>query len=278
MSKITVIGIVGQTIFMEVDHFHREGETLETEKAHFEYGAKGFNQALAAARMGAEVSFISPVGEDIYNDIDALCKEEGIMPCLVKKAGNSSFGCVLTDKSGANRVSVFKGVNLCESDIDAFENEIKSSDILLLNNELPEAVNLRAASIAKEAGVKVILNPAPYRKTSKELLDSVYLFTPNECEAEGLEDYKNVIQTLGKNGCFIKPENKLIPSIKVKAVDTTGAGDTFNGVLAADLSVGKPVSEAVKIATVAAGISVTRKGAASSVPYRKEIELFLEEK
>ncbi len=271
MNKVAVIGIVGKTIFMSVDHFHSEGETLETEEAHYEYGAKGFNQAVAAARMGAEVSFLSPVGEDIYEDIVALCKRENIRPYLVKKEGNSSFGCVLTDRSGANRVSVYKGVNLSPEDISPFEEEIKNADLLLLNNEIPEEVNLQAAIAAEKYQTKVILNPAPARKTSRALKDRVYLFTPNECEGEGLEEYPNVVQTLGAAGCLIKESGEVIPAEKVKTVDTTGAGDTFNGALAAELAAGKPLAEGARTAVKAAGLSVTKRGAATSAPYRKEL-------
>lgn len=272
MNKVVVIGIVGKTIFMSVDHFHAEGETLEATKAHYEYGAKGFNQAVAASRMGAEVSFIAPVGTDIYEDVLLLCKEEGIRPCLVAMDGVSSFGCVLTDKRGANQVTVYKGVNLSSDDIVAFEKEIENADVLLINNEIPEKVNLIAVRLAKKYDVKVILNPAPFRRTSKEILDNVYLFTPNECEAEGLEEYTNVIQTLGSEGCFIKAEQKIVPSIKVKAIDTTGAGDTFNGVLAAELAIGRTIHEAIETAVKASGYSVTKKGVIGAIPWRKDIK------
>ncbi len=271
MSKITVIGIAGQTIFMELERFHREGETLETDKAHFEYGAKGFNQALACARMGASVSFVCPVADDIYNDIEALCRNEGIKPCLAKKHGISSFGCVLTDAEGANRVTVYKGVNLNAEDILSFENEIKDSDILLLNNEINEDANLSALRLAKKHGVKVILNPAPCRKIHEELLCDVFLFTPNESETQGLEKCRNVIETLGKNGCYIRSEGIRIPAKNVNAIDTTGAGDTFNGVLASELASGKDIIAAARTAVTASGISVTRKGAAASIPFKAEI-------
>ncbi len=271
MSKVAVIGIVGNTIFMSVDHFHKQGETLETNDAHFEFGAKGFNQALAAVRFGAEVSFLSPVGEDYHNEILNLCKRENITPFLIKKKEHTSFGCVLTDKAGANRVTVYKGAQLTVDDLKVFESEIQKADVLLLNNEIDESVNLRASEIAEKYGVKIVLNPAPARKTSKKLLDRVYLFTPNESESLGLEDYVNVIQTLGNKGCYIKQKNKIIPPTQDKAIDTTGAGDTFNGVLAWGIASGMDIEESVKYAVKASGKSVTKKGASTSIPYKNEI-------
>ncbi len=273
MSRVAVIGIVGQTIFMQVERFHIGGETVETENAHFEYGAKGFNQALAAARMGTEVSFLCPLGEREINDVTELCEKENIKPFIAKKDAPTSFGCVITDKTGANRVTVYRGAALLPEDIEIFANEIKNADILLLTNEVAESVNLAAARIAAEHGVRVILNPAPARKTSRELLDLVYLFIPNEFEAEGLEAYENVIQTLGEGGCFIRAAKKAVPAIKVKAVDTTGAGDTFCGALAAELASGQDLNAAVGIAVAAASLSVTRRGAATSIPYKYEIKI-----
>ncbi len=271
MSKIAVIGIVGKTIFMEVEAFHKGGETIETEKAHFEYGAKGFNQALAAVRMGADVSFLCPVGDDYYEDILKLCEGEGISPYIVKKDCPTSFGCVITNAEGANHVTVFKGASLSAEDIVCFEEEIRTADILLLTNEIGEDVNLAAVKLAKKYGTKIILNPAPTRATSKEILDAVYLFTPNEFEICGLENYTNVIQTMGDKGCYIRSTGTMIPATKVKAVDTTGAGDCFNGTLAAELAFGKELSDAAKTAVRASGISVTRRGAATSIPFRDEI-------
>ncbi len=271
MSRVAVIGIVGQTIFMQVDHFHIGGETVETEKAHFEYGAKGFNQALAAARMGAEVSFLCPLGEREIYDVTALCEKENIKPFIVKKDAPTSFGCVITDKTGANRVTVYKGATLAPEDIKIFEDEIKNADILLLTNEIAEEVNLTAAKTAAEHGTKVILNPAPARKTAMALLDLIYLFLPNEFEADGLDNYTNVIQTLGERGCYIRATGETVPAVKVKAVDTTGAGDTFCGTLAAALALGKSIESATKTAVLSSSISVTRRGAATSIPYKKEI-------
>ncbi len=271
MNKVSVIGIVGNSVFLPVEKFHVGGETVEASDARFELGGKGFNQAVAAARMGAEVSFFAAVGEDSYEKIEAFLKNEGIKAVLVKKDTPTAFAAIVTDRSGANRVTVYQGAQLEASDVEEFKSEIEKSDILLINNEVDESVNIAASEIAEASGVKIILNPAPARKTDKALLDRVYLFTPNEHEAEGLEDYPNVIQTLGKHGCLIKSEDKIIPPTSDKAIDTTGAGDTFNGALAAMVADGKSLDDSVAVAVRASGKSVTRRGAVTSIPYRNEI-------
>ncbi len=268
MSKVTVIGIVGNSVFLPVENFHIGGETVEASDAHFEYGGKGFNQAVAAARFGAEVTFIAAVGNDGFDGIYKFLCNENIKPCLVKKDTPTAFAAIVTDKSGLNRVTVFQGAQLEPDDLEKFSDEIKNADVLLINNEVAESVNISATDTANG---KIILNPAPVRKTSKEFLDKIDIFTPNEHEAEGLEEYNNIIQTLGKDGCLIKSENTIVPPTDDKAIDTTGAGDTFNGVLACEIAKGKSLKSAVEIAVKASGKSVTRKGAVSSIPYKNEI-------
>lgn len=274
MSRIAVIGIVGNSVFLEVDKFHVGGETVESKSVHFELGGKGFNQAVAAARYGAEVSFLAAVGEDGIDSVSSFMKNEGIESVLVKKAESTAFAAIVTDAEGANRVTVYQGAQLSAEDVSLFREQIASADILLINNEVSEEVNEAAVKIAKASGVKVILNPAPQRKCSDYILESIDLFTPNEHETEGLENKENVIVTVGKRGCLIRSENnKNIPALKVgKVVDTTGAGDTFNGVLAAAIGDGRSLSEAAEEANAASSLGVTRKYAVSSIPTKKEIE------
>ena len=146
------------------------------------------------------------------------------------------------------------------------------ADILLLNNEVPPEVNLLAARIARKHGTRVILNPAPARVLEPELAELVWLFTPNEHERSMVEDRRNLLVTLGGDGCFLKEMDKTLPAAKVSAVvDTTGAGDTFNGVLAAELAEGADLERAAHRAMLAAGISVTRPYAATAIPYREEL-------
>ncbi len=272
MSKIAVIGLVGNSAFLSVEEFHKGGETVVAKEIHFEPGGKGYNQAVAAARFGAEVSFLGAVGEDYFAEAKSFSEKENIKPYLIKKDGMTAYASIITDKFGATHVTVYQGVSLSEKDVDAFENEIKIADVLLLNNEVSEEVNEKAAKIAKENGVMIIMNPAPYREISEFLKDSVSYFTPNEHETKGLESKNNLVVTLGEKGCFIKEKNKLVQAIKVKAVDSTGAGDTFNGVFASMLGDGENVETAVRYATVAAGLSVSKKHAVSSIPKKEEIE------
>ncbi len=269
MKKVTVIGIVGNSVFLPVENFHIGGETVEATDAHFEYGGKGFNQAVAAARFGAQVDFIAAVGKDGFDGIHAFLKQEGITPHLVQKHTPTAFAAIVTDKTGANRVTVFQGAQLTPEDIQACRDSIENCDILLLNNEVEEAVNAAALELVDSAAV--ILNPAPARPTVKEILDKVSIFTPNEHEAEGLEHYPNVVQTLGSKGCLLKETGEIIPACTAKAADTTGAGDTFNGILAACLSENMDIKKAAAYAVKGSGISVTRKGAVSSIPTRDEI-------
>ena len=273
MSKIAVIGIVGNSVFLPVERFHVGGETVEASDVHFEPGGKGFNQAVAAARFGAEVAFLGAVGGDFFESADSFLKNEGIRSCLaLKRDKKTAFAAIVTEASGANRVTVYQGAELSPEDVLGFADEIQSADILLLNNEVPEAVNLEAVRIARAAGVFVILNPAPARATDSYILDTVDLFTPNEHETLGLEDKKNVIVTLGKRGSRDSECGEIIPPFDFgSAVDTTGAGDTFSGVLAAALAEGANRRAAIRLATAASSLGVTRKYAVSSIPDRDEI-------
>lgn len=276
MSKIAVIGLVGNSAFLSVDKFHEGGETVHARSVHFEPGGKGYNQAVAAARYGAEVSFLGAVGEDGYESIRAFSKAEGIDAVLVKKDDATAFATIITNAEGANQVTVYPGARLDAADVALFERQIAEADVLLINNEVLEEVNVRAVEIAKANGTRVILNPAPARKTSPYILENVSLFTPNEHETEGLENKTNLIVTLGAKGCLLKETGEIVPAVHVgETVDTTGAGDTFNGVLAVMLAEGAPLREAAERASVASGIGVTRKFAASSIPNKEDIEKYI---
>lgn len=273
MSKVAVIGIVGNSVFLPVEKFHVGGETVEAKSVHFELGGKGFNQAVAAARYGVSVSFLAAVGKDCYDTVKEFLDNEKIDGTLIEKQKNTAFAAIVTDAKGSNRVTVYQGAQLLAEDVAVFENAIKNADILLLNNEVAEEVNVKAIEIAKRYGIKIILNPAPARKTCDYILQNVDLFTPNEHETLGLEEKENVIMTVGKRGCVVKKGNKTIPAVEIgSVVDTTGAGDTFNGVLAATLAEGQDLINAVMTANLASSIGVTRKYAVSSIPTRKEIE------
>lgn len=276
MHKIAVIGMVGNSAFLSVPAFHKAGETVAATAIHFEPGGKGFNQAVAAARFGAEVSFLGAVGAECYDEIVAFLKKDGITPVLPRKDEPTAYAAILTDAKGANRVTVYQGARLAEADVERFAACIAQADILLLNNEVPQTVNSRAIDIAKKHGTKVILNPAPSVSLSADILERVDLFTPNEHELSGLEEHDNVVVTLGDKGCLVKETGETVPAVKQKKViDTTGAGDTFNGVLAAGLASGMPMKDAVLTAVAAAGVSVTRPYAATAIPYAAEVADYL---
>ena len=275
MAKISVIGICGNSVFMTVDGFHRSGETVVANSTFEEIGGKGINQAIAAARMGAQVSFLTAVGNDADGE---KCRQtacaEGIDGYFAVKQGmRTTFAFILTDKHGENRVTEYVGAELTREDVLGFADQIAQSDILLLQHEVPAEVNEAAIAIAAEHCVRVILNPAPIREINPSIADKIFAVTPNEHEKQGIAHLKfpNCITTLGKDGCSIN-DMEFIKAWPVNAVDTTGAGDTFNGVLAVCLAEGMDMKSACKCAVTASGISVTRHGVLASIPNREEIE------
>ena len=275
MAKISVIGICGNSIFMNVDHFHEKGETLQAINVFEEIGGKGINQAVACAKMGAEVSFLGAIGDDVDGKkCRQTVNDYGINDFLVIKKGmKTTFAVILTDKNGENQVTGFRNAELTAEDVLCFEDEIASSDILLLQQEVPEEVNETAVEMANKHNIRVILNPAPIRKIPNKIIESVFVVTPNEQEKKAIDidRFKNVITTLGSKGCSIN-DKTCIKAIKVRPVDTTGAGDTFNGVLSVCLAEGKDFGTACKYAVCASGLSITKKGVLNSIPTREEIE------
>ena len=271
MAKVVVIGAVGKSVSMEVDRFHSGGETIFAKSAHMEFGGKGFNRAVASARQGVETVFIAACGSEDAAEIESLFVRERARACLVSREGESSdFASIITDAAGTTHVAVFQGAALRPGDISVFAGEIASADVLVLDNEVPESVNLEAAEIAAANGVKVVLNPAPYRPLPVRLTELVDLYTPNEFETKGLESVRGeVVGTLGEKGCEIRSLGVTIPAASFgKALDTTGAGDTFNGVLVARLAEGAALEDACRAANAAAGIEVTKRYVLPAIPYR----------
>ena len=286
MSRIAVIGLVGRSMFFDVPRFHAGGETITARSLYEEWGGKGFNQAVAAARQDAAVAFLGAVNAADVKPLKAFCDREGVRATLVAKKKPTATAAILTDGTGETRVTVYPGAALEAKDVDGFAGSIALSDFLLLNNEVPEAVNLAAIEIAKKYDVKVIFNPAPARKLPKAILESVAIFTPNEFEEDSLELragslerrgvekleaqssklLAEVVTTLGAKGCCIRSTGETIPAPTVKAVDSTGAGDTFNAVLAVRLADGDSLREACVAANAAAAQSVTVRYVMPSLP------------
>lgn len=288
-NKIAVIGLSGESIFMKMDHFNEEGETVIANTYHIEYGGKGYNQAVAARRYGAKVSFLTLCGDDeIANKVQNTLEQENIKSFVIKRKNKkSASACIMIDKEGRNRVVCYPGVSseMTKDDVLLFEEEIKTSKYLLLQLEMSDESLFKAIELANKYDTLVILNPAPAKKLPKEVVENVYLITPNEHEAKVLFDldnpmdiyrlnYKKVIITLGEKGSIIKENDHVynIDSKKVTALNTTGAGDTYNGVLAAALLEGKKLKDACEIASIAASISVTKEFVIDSIPYKEEIK------
>ena len=269
MARIAIIGLTGQSFFFDVPRFHAGGETIHAIGFHEEWGGKSFNQAVAAARQGADVAFLTAVGEEDEAKVRDALAHEGIAGTVVGKEKPSARAAILTDGTGETRVTVFPGARLDAVDVEPFAAAITSADILLLTNEVPESVNVRAVEIASAAGVKIILNPAPARALSAALTARVFLFTPNEFEEAALGEVGGeVVTTLGAKGCRIRSTGEIVSAPSAKAVDSTGAGDTFNGVLAVRLAEGATLRDACVAANSAAAQSVAVRYVLPSIPRR----------
>lgn len=297
MARIAVIGLVGKSMFFDVPRFHTGGETITARGFHEEWGGKGFNQAVAAARQDAAVTFLGACAEADRKAVGDFCRQEGVAPRLCVKKRPTACAAILTDGTGETRVTVYPGAQLSAKDVDGFAGSIATADFLLLNNEVPEEVNLAAVEIAGEYGVKIIFNPAPARKLPRKILEAVSIFTPNEFEETELEDglrggsgvspLQNkersilskrrdaafpceIVTTLGARGCRIRSTGEVIPAPPAKAVDSTGAGDTFNAVLATRLAEGETLHDACVAANAAAAQSVAIRYVLPSLPKRGE--------
>ena len=274
MAKVVVIGAVGKSVSMQVDRFHTGGETIFAKSSHMEFGGKGFNRAIASARQGVDTVFIAACGAADGDEIESLFAAENARARLVKRDGEvSDFASIITDASGTTHVTVFQGAALKVDDVASFREEIASASILVLDNEIPEEVNVAASEIAAANGVKIILNPAPFRPLGERIKELVDIYTPNEFETEGLENVRGeVVGTLGAKGCVIRSSGVVVPPVDHgKSVDTTGAGDTFNGVLAAWLAEGEALEAACLAANDAAGYEVTVRYVLPAIPRRKKV-------
>lgn len=301
-NKVVVVGSYNTDLTIKTDRIPLPGETIIGGRFSESGGGKGANQAVAAARAGANVSFIAKVGNDVLGreGIERL-NQEGINTKYVFTETEVPTGVafIVVDKNGENSIVVASGANskLSPFDIESAENEILSADVVLLQLESPIKTIETVINKSYEKGIKIILNPAPAQTLSDNILKKINVITPNRIEAEMLTGIKvtdekslrsitmrffdlgikNVLITLGIKGVFAGLPNRMefIPSFKVQSIDSTGAGDVFNGSLAAFLSEGMPIKKAVKMANASASISVTRIGAQDCAPNRMEIEKFI---
>lgn len=299
MKDILVIGSSNTDMVIKTGKLPSPGETILGGKFLLNPGGKGANQAVAATRLGGKVTFVGKRGNDLFgNQTVGLLMREGIDTEYFLKDPEMPSGVALitVNSEGENMIVVAPGANANLRPEDLPEEIFKCGRfaILLLQLEIPVETDFYAAKAATKCRIKTILNPAPAQKLPDELLKNVWALTPNEIEAETLtgitihnlascskaasalynRGVKNIIITLGETGAYIKSESftGLVPGIKVDAIDTTAAGDVFNGALAVALAEGKELKEAVEFANRAASISVTRLGAQASAPFRNELD------
>ena len=297
-KKIVVVGSCNTDMVISMERLPLPGETLLGGRFFMNAGGKGANQAVAAARLGGKVTFVAKVGNDPFGvrSVDQY-RAEGIdtRHVMVDKEHPSGVALILVDARGENSIAVASGANahLTPQDIDRAQRVVEEGDIVLMQLETPMETVEHAALIAHRAGKRVVLNPAPAHPLTESLMRCLYMLIANETEAEYISGIQitdmdsicraadiisgrgveNVVITLGSKGAFIKENGSYhkVPAIKVKAVDATAAGDTFCGAVCVALAEGRGITEAVEFANRAAAITVTRMGAQSSLPYRREV-------
>lgn len=301
-GKLVVLGSINADHILNINHFPQPGETVIGKQYTVAFGGKGANQAVAAGRSGADISFIACVGDD---DIGERVRKQlasdqiDTRPVEAIKDATTGVALIFVNAEGENVIGIDAGANnaVTPEYLERYKQQVIEASALLMQLESPLDTVIAAAKIAKEHNTQVILNPAPACELPDELLSRVDIITPNETEAEKLtginvdnnEDaaraakalhdkgIATVIITLGSKGVWLSQngEGKLVAGFRVKAVDTIAAGDTFNGALVTALLEGKQMDSAVRFAHAAAAIAVTRPGAQPSVPWRKEIDDFL---
>ncbi|MCR2773118.1 ribokinase [Enterobacter kobei] len=301
-GNLVVLGSINADHILNLESFPAPGETVTGNHYQVAFGGKGANQAVAAGRSGANIAFIACTGDD---DIGERVRKQlasdniDIAPVSVVAGESTGVALIFVNAEGENVIGIHAGANaaLTTARVEAQRALIGGAEALLMQLESPVESVLAAAKIAHENHTTVVLNPAPARVLSDELLALVDIITPNETEAEKLTGIRvendddaaraakvlhekgigTVIITLGSRGVWasVNGEGRRVPGFRVKAIDTIAAGDTFNGALVTALLEGKVMDDAIRFAHAAAAIAVTRKGAQPSVPWRKEIDEFL---
>lgn len=288
MKKIMVIGSISTDFNVQTDRRPKVGETVKGQSFSTSFGGKGANQAVAAARLGANVHMVGTVGSDEFGHllIDNL-EANGISTTLVEQVNNVESGSahiILADND--NSIIYIPGANneFKEDRLDKLKDEMKTAEYVIIQNEIPMPIISGLIEICDELAVKIIYNPAPAEEMDLDLIDKVTYFTPNENEfsllfpeltlEEGLKTYPNkLIITLGDEGVAYSNGEEIIqiPSYKVKVKDTTGAGDTFNGALAYALSVDADLKTSIQFANLVAAISIQKDGAQGGMPTLEEV-------
>ncbi|MFO7448311.1 MAG: ribokinase [Ignavibacteriaceae bacterium] len=305
MSKdgVLVVGSANMDLVITADRFPKPGETIFGKKFQMFPGGKGANQAVGSAKLGCKTFFIGKLGDDDFcQRLSQNMKKAGVELSHLLIDNNESTGTALisVDGEGQNEIIVISGSNmkLSPADIEDSKDIFRKVRVVLTQLEIPLETVIKAAELSKQSNTIFILNPAPAQKLPDNLLNLVDYLTPNEIELEVIsgvrvtdqrsaeeaakilldKGVKNVIVTMGSKGSLLvnREKVKLFPANKVIPVDTTAAGDSFNGALAYSLCMGKGVDEAIKFSNKAASISVTRMGAQSSMPVIEEVNNLIE--
>ena len=296
VAKIVVVGSFNADLTSYMERMPRPGETVHGDRFVTGAGGKGSNQAVAAARLGAEVTFIGRLGKDVFANLAyQIWNAEGINSDFVTKDDEHATGVapILVDSAGENMIVVVLGANsrIQQANIDAARERIAAADVLLVQLEINYDMVEYVLKVAKELGITTILNPAPAAALPRETLQLADYLTPNETELETLSggghadvegaarslltrDDQTAVVTLGSQGAQIvsHDSSRPIASFDVDVVDTTGAGDAFNAGLAVALAEGKALDEAVRFANATAALCVTKAGTARSTPYRADVD------
>lgn len=300
-ARVVVVGSVNTDMVVKGSRLPGPGETVTGGRFIMAPGGKGANQAVAAARLGAEVTLVAKVGRDVFGDqaIENYRREGILTDCILRDSSHATgVALILVDERGENLISVASGANhtLTPQEIAFAADRIRNADVLMLQLEIPMETVCAAAQIAAEAGVPLILDPAPAAPLPGGLLQHVAYLTPNETEAERLTGVtvtdeasarqaaerlltagtRHVLVTLGAKGVLVadKEHAVVVPSVRVDAVDTTAAGDAFNGGLAWALASGMTLEDAVRNACRVGALSATRLGAQPSLPTKAELAQF----
>ncbi len=305
-QKVTVFGSFVVDLMARTPHLPVPGETVRGSLFKQGAGGKGFNQGIAAHKAGGNVVMITKVGKDsmanvAFDAMDAVGLSKDYV--FVNEEVGTGIALISVDENTSqNEIVIVPGAcnTITDEDLAKVEDQIKNSAYVLLQLEVNQDANEKVAKLAKENGVRVIINTAPYQPMRDEFLNGAYLVTPNEVEAEEItgipvndlesadkaakvffdKGVENVLITLGSRGVYVatKERSEIIPCFKVKAVDTTGAGDAFNGGFLTALSEGKDLWEAARFAQGLAALSVQRMGTTPAMPTREEIDAFLAER
>lgn len=293
--SVLVVGSINMDLVSYSERIPQVGETVLGQRFVMVPGGKGANQALAATRLGAQVTLLGAVGRDSYGDqLISHLQENGVNISLVQRVSTSTgVALINVDANGNNQIVVIPGANfeITEEDLEKNQQAFAKADIIVLQLEIPLAVVGKAIALAKLYNKPVILNPAPAQNIPAEWLGQIDYLVPNEHEAQLISEYPDnfyqklrqqlkgtLVVTQGEQGVSYAAKGELArhsPAFEVQAVDSTAAGDAFIGGLSVALAEGLDLAKAVQFASAGAALSVTRPGAQTSLPYRKEVEEFI---